>query len=918
MSMISRLPESTTRLLSSPLVVTTPDSLVKELLDNSIDAKATFVEVIVSADTVKKIEVRDNGVGIHPDDYDSLGRHGHTSKLRSFEELSTQCSKTLGFRGEALASANSLAQVTITTKAASEPVAAVLHIIPGNGGISKQQPASAPAGTTVSITGLYDRLPVREKLAIKDSAKTIDRIRELLRSYAMARPNLRLSFKVIQSAKQSWNYSPKPDAGVREAAIQLFGAEFASHYFEKALQISRPASEGNSPLKHQKSPPNDQYIFEAFILKPDSYPSKGSEQRYFSVDGRPISAKKGTMKKILNIYVEHLGAAFQQDASGIVPKDCFIRLNIKCPPGSYDANVEPCKDGLIFLDEMEVLDGFKDLCREVYKIPILNDPGSQLPLRRSAVLDDGDTEIREQPSVMLRTKPNSKVAGCPDLSPDTRSLALPQLRHTVQHRDQHAPDKDIHLSAPRQDLDHPTSSPVLTGLAVINASIPTTQHKYPTTEVSSPGDVPPKADYTRYKVDMSRDFNEYSHDYSHKKLPRSTQVVPSLEKESGDSRYSAPPDMNPWIIAKMNAPNRDLEGRVMGDPVRRGISALPTVERCMTPDPPILRHTEAAPRDLDVPPSQRYLQLQGNAPRGVPGGVYRSPMSSSPRSIAQKDMGTATASAPLRPQRRRNLLPWSPPSSIEKPILSSKDLANNEPQQASDDLHQTTISFNGGKANRKRRVPEESGQTDHMNDQVPYAENGLQQTFTPAGENLAHQVIQKKPRQATVYPTANQAQLYTQLRVGHVQDGIGLSKVKEPIKTSLPSCDPRAYLLRRQKSIAAEAKGAGPKKIRRLKSSLLPFENVPTDGQTHFLVLIEVLTTNVLRTLVKQGASHDKYVEKGAIEDGFSLNLEEGRRVEERLKSHVRDQQGDTGNEGAKLDIGLCSLLKGKGTMVGT
>lgn len=155
MSTISRLPESTTRLICSPLAITTPVTLVKELLDNSIDAKATSIEVIISADTVKKIEVRDNGIGIHPDDYDALGRRGHTSKLRSFEELRTHFGKTLGFRGEALASANSLAQVTVTTKIASEPVAAILHIRSDTGGILKQHPTSAPVGTTVSISGLF-------------------------------------------------------------------------------------------------------------------------------------------------------------------------------------------------------------------------------------------------------------------------------------------------------------------------------------------------------------------------------------------------------------------------------------------------------------------------------------------------------------------------------------------------------------------------------------------------------------------------------------------------------------------------------------------------------------------------------------------------------------------------------------------
>ncbi|KAI0381987.1 hypothetical protein F5Y04DRAFT_288137 [Hypomontagnella monticulosa] len=914
MSMISRLPESTTRLLGSPLVITTPDTLVKELLENSIDAKATSVEVIVSVDTVKKIEVRDNGVGIHPDDYDSLGRHGHTSKLRSFDELSIQSSKTLGFRGEALASANSLAQVTITTKTISEPVAAILHIIPGIGGVSKQQPVSAPVGTTVNITGLFSRLPVREQLAVKESNKTIDRIRELLRSYAMARPNLKLSFKVIQSAKQSWSYSPKPNATVREAATQLFGAEFTAHYIEKTFQKISSTSEGDTPIERQKSPSNGQYTFEAFILKPDSPPSKVPEQRYFSVDGRPITAKRGTIKKVLNIYVEHIITAFQQAVSGITPKDCFIRLNIKCPPGSYDVNIEPSKDDVLFSNEMGVLDGFKNLCKEVYKTPIPNSSDSRLSAKRSPVLGDGDANVQQEPSVVSGMKPGSEVTAYSDLSSKIQNPALPQSGHVMQSQGQQAPTTDLSSSAPLQDLDVPTSSPPIIRFTAINAPVPDTQHRSKSAKALSPGDMPSNVNHTRYKVDMSTDFNEYSHDYPRKKYRPSPQAHPSHE-ESGDTQHSGLRGVNPWIIAKMNAPSRDMRERVADDCIHRSNSPLPAIEGYMTPDPPILRHAGAAPRDLDVPPSQRYLQLQGNTLTGVPGGAYRSPMSSPPNRAPRREMDV-TIPTPMRPRQRGNLPPWSPPSSIEMTRPSIKDLDSTGPRPTSDGLHQTTISFQGSRGSRKRRFPEEGDQIDQgLHDQCSFGENDARRTLKPPGENLSHQNLRQKPRQTPVYPKADQIQLYPHLQAGRAQDAASVSKVKEPTKTSLPSCDPRAYLLRRQKSIAADAKGTGPKKIRRLKSSLLPLENIPTDDQTHFLVLIKVLTKDILGALVKQGASYDKYVEKGVVEEGLSMSLDEGRRVEERLKSYIREQQNEAGNDGAELEIGLCTLLKGKGAV---
>ncbi|KAJ9157385.1 hypothetical protein NKR23_g712 [Pleurostoma richardsiae] len=178
---ISALPEATVRLLGSPLVITTPVSVVKELVENAIDARATSIEVLVSRNTVDKIQVRDNGDGIASCDYDCLGRRGRTSKLRSFEEIRLVGGTSFGFRGEALASANALGMITITTRTSTDPVATKLHLAPGVGGVTNQERTSAPVGTTVSVKDIFASLPVRKKIATKEAPKTISRsVMELL------------------------------------------------------------------------------------------------------------------------------------------------------------------------------------------------------------------------------------------------------------------------------------------------------------------------------------------------------------------------------------------------------------------------------------------------------------------------------------------------------------------------------------------------------------------------------------------------------------------------------------------------------------------------------------------------------------------------------------------------------------------
>ncbi|KAI0135216.1 hypothetical protein F4814DRAFT_444035 [Daldinia grandis] len=913
MSTISRLPESTTRLLCSPLAITTPVTLVKELIDNSIDAKATSIEVIVSADTVKKIEVRDNGTGIHPDDYDALGRRGHTSKLRTFEELETHFGKTLGFRGEALASANSLAQITVTTKFASEPVAVILHILPDTGGILNQQPASAPVGTTVSISGLFHRLPVREQVAIKDSVKAIGKIRELLYSYAMARPQLRYSLRVLQLPKQNWNYSPKLRFTVKEAAVQLFGPDIATYCFEKIFEIYDLTSSNDPSVQDQGILPDCKYVFEAFILKPDSCSPKVSKQRYFSVDSRPVTAKRGTMKKLLDIYVDHISLLPQQDTSTARPKDYFIRLNIKCPPGSYDANIEASKDDVVFSDEKLLLGGFKDLCKEVYKETPPSDLYSQEPAKRSFISSNRDDLVARKSlpmgtqvgSISNRVKYFSSSAQAPILQSQQDLIAPRSPRALLKYTGKH------------------THRPVSVGLVPNNTQIPPAQAG--STNTRNIQDKLSNTGFNRYRADMSIDFNEYSHDDPQNKLPHPTQALPTLQGKLDPVTSSAPQDVNPWVIAKMNEP---IPSRIRNEPAEKNSLQLLAFEPPMTPDPPILRHIGAAPRDLDVPPSQQHLKSQGPLRQlrsRVPGGPYRSPISSPSGIPLQDAMDGITIPTALKPRRHRNPLPWSPPSSTEESIIRKDRLTKLRDEFIADGMKQTTISFQGARGSRKRRLQEENSAINDQGSQGQehQGEDWFQYVPIQANDDFGHElslqkapgVSEKKQRQTHVNPEVAQSRPCVQSRKHRAQDEVNSSKVNEPISTTLASGDPRAYLLRRQKSMAAEERGIKPKKIRRLKSSLLPLENVPSYDQTHPLAIIEVLNPETLRISIKKYAMYDSYVMEGVVENGLEMSLEEGRNVEKRLKSAFLKQMGAANGEDPVLEINICSFLKGKGAV---
>ncbi|KAK4239450.1 hypothetical protein C8A03DRAFT_14151 [Achaetomium macrosporum] len=356
---ISPLSEDSVRQLGSSLVITSPVLLLKELLDNAIDSGATCIDILVSPNTVDKLEMRDNGHGINPDDLDSLGRPGHTSKLRSLDELDTLGGNTLGFRGIALASANSLADVSVTSRVSSEPVATAVSLAKG-GGIGTQRHAGAPVGTTVCVTRLFSSLPVRLRVAIKEAPKNLAKIKQLLQSYALARPWIRLRFAVLKTPNLSWSYAPAPGGSVMEAAMQIFSTELASQCIFETFPTGTSQS---------KAEPTKTLVFEALLPRSGADPQKINQGAFLSIDSRPVSTKRSTAKKLIFIFKTKIGNYLSRSHSGDVPKEPFIRLNIRCPPGTYDVNIEPSKDDVLFKEEQHVLDQFESFLSLVYPAP---------------------------------------------------------------------------------------------------------------------------------------------------------------------------------------------------------------------------------------------------------------------------------------------------------------------------------------------------------------------------------------------------------------------------------------------------------------------------------------------------------------------------------------------------------------------
>ncbi|KAM7153038.1 PMS1 protein homolog 1 isoform 2-T3 [Macrochelys suwanniensis] len=206
---MKQLPAETVRLLSSSQVITSVVSVVKELIENSLDANATSIDVKLENYGFDKIEVRDNGDGIKAADVPVMAVKHYTSKISCPEDLESLT--TYGFRGEALGSICCISEVLITTKTAADDFS-TQYILDSSGHVTSQKPSHLGQGTTVTALKLFKNLPVRKQFysTVKKCKEELKKIQDLLMAYGIIKPELRIIFthnKVFLSG-----FLPKPES----------------------------------------------------------------------------------------------------------------------------------------------------------------------------------------------------------------------------------------------------------------------------------------------------------------------------------------------------------------------------------------------------------------------------------------------------------------------------------------------------------------------------------------------------------------------------------------------------------------------------------------------------------------------------------------------------------------------------------
>src|SRR6058998_2816439 len=228
MGRIHVLSETVANQIAAGEVVERPASVVKEMLENSLDAAATRIKISVEAGGKKVIQITDNGCGMVRDDAMLAFERHATSKIKNTEDLLSVA--TLGFRGEALPSIASVARLHLETRAQEEAAGTVIEI---NGGkMIRVEEAGLPSGTSITVRDLFFNTPARKKF-LKSESTELSHIASLVTHYALAHPDKHFE---LHSATNAMLVAP-PVAGYSERVYQVFGKETLDQLISVAADL---------------------------------------------------------------------------------------------------------------------------------------------------------------------------------------------------------------------------------------------------------------------------------------------------------------------------------------------------------------------------------------------------------------------------------------------------------------------------------------------------------------------------------------------------------------------------------------------------------------------------------------------------------------------------------------------------------
>lgn len=404
---IQTLPENLVARIAAGEVVERPVSIVKELVENSLDARSRRIVVEVESGGKKAIRVTDDGHGMEAADVQAAFQRHATSKIRNLEDLMEI--STMGFRGEALPSIAAVSRVRMRSATSPSGIGSLLLV--EHGVIGKISEVSASQGTGVEVTGLFEKIPVRKKF-LRSVPTELAHITNLLHRFALVRPET--SFRLVSDGKPILEAPGVPR--FRDRVRQVFGDRF--------LDVMIPLKVEDGELR-----------LHGFVSRPDSHHSSRTRQSFF-VNHRLIRDRT-------------LSHAIQEAYERILPARRFpaVLIFLDMPPAEVDVNIHPAKTEVRFRDPSRCHDmlfnGIRDLLAAIKPFaPLLGSSGRPEPDSFTKIPDrlreatDGFFQSRESILPETAGAPGpGRLEREPTGSPVQAELEAPPIRSLAQYRD---------------------------------------------------------------------------------------------------------------------------------------------------------------------------------------------------------------------------------------------------------------------------------------------------------------------------------------------------------------------------------------------------------------------------------------------------------------------------------------------------
>ncbi|KAI4197166.1 MAG: hypothetical protein LQ350_006110 [Teloschistes chrysophthalmus] len=362
-------------------------SVVKELVENSLDAGATSIDVRFRANGLESIEVQDNGSGISKENYETIALKHYTSKLATYDDLSSL--HTFGFRGEALSSLCALSKFHVVTAQADEAPKGTRLDFETSGKLRATSVVASQKGTTVVVETLFAKLPVRRRELENHVKREYGKVLSLLQAYACISTSVKLSVSNVMAkgSNKAVVFATKSNTATRDNIANVFGAKTLSALVSMNLEIELQHT--RRTISHAEDADNIPVRVVGHVSRPVFGEGRQTPDRQmFFVNARPCNLPQ--FAKVFNEVYKSYNLS----------QSPFVFANIIINTNAYDVNVSPDKRTILLHEQTALLDSLRNALIDLFEeqdqtIPLTQRSQPKIPAFKQPTVTSQDSESED-------------------------------------------------------------------------------------------------------------------------------------------------------------------------------------------------------------------------------------------------------------------------------------------------------------------------------------------------------------------------------------------------------------------------------------------------------------------------------------------------------------------------------------------